>query len=1433
MLARSGRFLAGCASSRHPRGIQSLLALFLALGGFTGLLLGSPNSRYGQIPLTFIENRGQTHPSVHFLAKGPGMTAYFTASEVVVDLHPSVVRMRYLGAKAAPDIGGLDPQGGRANYLIGNDPAKWKTDVPLYGRVAYRSLYPGIDMVYSAQGRWMKSEFVAAPGADTSRIRIEYGGVQLIHTDEKGRLVLVTANGELREEAPEIYQESGGVRIPVEGAFRVAGSVVSFEVGEYDHSRELRIDPVLSYSTYLGGSGTDKGNAIAVDSSGAAYVTGYTDSADYPVSTGAAQRVSGGGADVFVTKLNAAGSAIVYSTYLGGNSDDRGFSIAVDGTGSAYVTGWTASPNFPLSAPLFPNFGGIRNAFVAKLNPAGTALIYSTYLGGSGTDSGNGIAIDSSNAAYVTGSTTSSNFPTQGAIQAALAGGMDAFVTKLNAPGNTIVYSTYLGGASDDRGSAIAVDSNGAAYIAGNTSSTNFPTVSAFQAASGGAPDGFVAKLDPGGASLAYSTYLGGSAAENIELGRSIAVDASGSAYVAGTTSSTNFPTSLPEQSTLIGAQDAFVVKLSAAGSALVYATYLGGSSLDFGESIAVDSSGFAYVAGYTASPDFPVVNGDQPANGGGYDAFIVKLNTTGSALVESDFLGGSGNDAAYGVAVDSSGSAYLTGQTLSSNFPLKTPVQTSLGSTLAGFVAKFTFGSVTPPSAVSVTPPGTGSSQLFNLVYADPRGTSDVSWVEAEWNATQSNAGACYVHYIPSSNMVQLSNDAGTGWIGPVAAGAAGTLQNSQCVLDAGASSASAAGNNLTLNLSLTFLPAFTGVKNIYMQVQSAAVGLTSWQARGTWTVSTAPPANVSVTPSSGSGLNQTFSFVYTDPYGVPDISWVQMHFQTQLVAQSACYLQYTRSTNTIVLINDSGTGSVGSVTLGSSGTLANSQCILNAAGSSASSSGSNLTVNIALSFTASFAGNKNISTGVISNANVFSGWQQMGTWTVPPGGNLPPANVSVSPSSGSGSNQTFSYVYTDPYGASNISLVQMHFQTQLVANAACYLQYTRSTNTIVLLNDAGTGNAGSITLGSAGTLNNSQCTLNSSGSSAVASGNNLTVNLALIFKPAFAGTKNISMGVSDNANVFSGWQQMGSWTVTAADNLPPASVSVTPGSGAGSSQTFTLVYSDPYGFGDLSWVQLDFQTQLTGANACYLQYTRSTNTIQLINDAGTGNVGSGGTLGSAGTLVNSQCTLNLASSSAAAAGNNLTVNLALSFTTAFEGPKSIFMGAVNNGNVASGWQQMGSWTVTQAGNLPPTNVSATPSSGSGFTQTFAFIYSDPYGNTDLSLVQMHFQTQLVSQNACYLQYTRSTNTIQLINDAGTGNVGSGGTLGSAGTLVNSQCTLNLASSSASGSGNNLTVNLSITFNSGFTGSKNISMSAVNNATVFSGWQQMGTWTP
>ncbi|MFZ0823455.1 MAG: SBBP repeat-containing protein, partial [Terriglobales bacterium] len=397
-----------------------------------------------------------------------------------------------------------------------------------------------------------------------------------------------------------------------------------------------------------------------------------------------------GGYDAFVAKLNPSGSALVYSTYLGGIENDAVLGIAVNSSGNAYVAGWTASTNFPTMNPLQAVYGGgSSNAFVANLNPSGSALVYSTYLGGSCADSGSGIAVDSSGNAYVTGSTCSTNFPTMNPLQAANAGGYDAFVAEINPSGSALVYSTYLGGSGDDPGTGIAVDGSGNAYVTGQTNSTNFPTMNPLQAANaGGNDDAFVAKLNASGSALIYSTYLGGSGADG---GTGIAVDSSDNAYVTGYTASTDFPTMNPLQAAYGGGgYDTFVAEINPSGSALVYSTYLGGSGVDHGSGIAVDSTGNAYVTGYTASTDFPTMNPLQAAYGGGSDdAFVAKLNPLGSALVYSTYLGGSHDDDGLGIAVDSSGNAYATGQTNSTDFPTMNPLQPTNGGGYDVFVAK------------------------------------------------------------------------------------------------------------------------------------------------------------------------------------------------------------------------------------------------------------------------------------------------------------------------------------------------------------------------------------------------------------------------------------------------------------------------------------------------------------------------------------------------------------------------------------------------------------------------------------------------------------------------------------------------------------------------------------------------------------------------
>jgi beta-propeller repeat-containing protein len=629
---------------------------------------------YGRLPLSFEPNHGQTDARVKFLSRASGYTLFVTAEEAVfAGRDGSVERMKLLGANRKPRFEPLDKQPGVSNYFLGNDPSKWRTNIANYGKIALRDVYPGIDLVFYGHQRQLEYDWVVAPGADPKQIRVKWEGPSQITKNASGDLVL---SASLIQRKPVIVQE--GRRI--EGGYAVRGSEVAFELAQYDAAKPLVIDPVLAYSTYLGGRGQDAGRAIAVDGAGNAYVTGSTESTNFPTAYPLLAD-NGGGDEVFVAKINPAGSALVYSTYLGGSGNDFGFGIAVDGSGNAYVTGQTTSVNFPTFNPLQASNGGgpFGDAFVIKLNPAGSALVYATYLGGSGDEAGNGIAVDGRGNAYVTGLTSSANFPAANPLQGGYGGGLeDAFVTKINAAGSALVYSTYLGGSGRDIGNRIAVDGSGNAYVTGETSSANFPTASPIQGSyGGGLDDAFVTKIDAAGSTLVYSTYLGGS---GDDAGNDIAVDGAGSAYVTGSTGSANFPAANPLQAGFGGGNDAFVTKLNAAGSALVYSTYLGGSGGDFGAGIAVDGAGNASVTGWTTSTNFPTTNPVQASNGGFADAFVTKIDPAGSALVYSTYLGGSAGDFGYGIALGRTGNAYVTGSTDSANFPAATPIQGGYG---------------------------------------------------------------------------------------------------------------------------------------------------------------------------------------------------------------------------------------------------------------------------------------------------------------------------------------------------------------------------------------------------------------------------------------------------------------------------------------------------------------------------------------------------------------------------------------------------------------------------------------------------------------------------------------------------------------------------------------------------------------------------------
>ena len=707
---------------------------------------------YGKLPLSFEANHGQSNSQVRFLSRTGGYSLFLTSDELVLrwrgetntreakiagtthGLQSSiaapkaggVLRMKLRNANPAAKITGLDELDATANYFIGNDPAKWYRNVPTYAKVKYEGIYPGIDLVYYGNQRQLEYDFIVAPGAEPRRIAFDVRGAKRIHRNEHGELVLKMGDGEIRWQKPVAYQEKNGTRQEIAAHYAIRDiNRVGFELAKYDASRPLYIDP-LFYSTYLGGSGGDSGESIAVDGAGNAYVTGSTSSTDFPTKN-PLQPANGGGYDAFVAKIDPAGSALVYSTYLGGRGDEFGATIAVDSAGNAYVTGSTSSTDFPTKNPLQPANGGGDDAFVAKIDPAGSALVYSTYLGGSRGEGGSGIAVDSAGNAYVTGPTSSIDFPTKNPLQPENGGGYpntgDAYVSKINAAGSALVYSTYLGGRGNDRGSSIAVDSAGNAYVTGHTSSFNFPvTPGAFQTTCGDVTqywcdargDAFVSKLNPSGSALVYSTYLGG---YDLDRGYGIAVDSTGSAYVTGETYATNFPTMNALQPASGRPTDAFVSKLNPSGSDLVYSTYLGGKGRYEGASgIAVDNAGSAYVTGTTDSCNFPTVNAFQPGyRGGAEDAFVSKFTPSGSGLVYSTYLGAWGYNSGRGIAVDSSGNVYVTGIT-DAKFPTKNPLQPGYGGGYTdAFVAKIDVRAITTSTlSSSLNPSAYGEKVTF-----------------------------------------------------------------------------------------------------------------------------------------------------------------------------------------------------------------------------------------------------------------------------------------------------------------------------------------------------------------------------------------------------------------------------------------------------------------------------------------------------------------------------------------------------------------------------------------------------------------------------------------------------------------------------------------------------------------------------------------------
>ncbi|MCT7956090.1 SBBP repeat-containing protein [Laspinema palackyanum] len=694
-------------------------------------LIGEQVPNLAQLPLSFIPNAGQLDPTVNFSVRGASHGIFFTPDEVVFsvaaqpdpesdELQSSVVRLEFVGANGNPVIEGIEPLPGLANFLSGSDESSWSGNLPTYQGIAYRDLYDGIDLVYRGTEGELKREFVVDPGADPGQIRLDYSGIEAV-TLREGALVLQTALGELIEAAPIIYQDIEGDRVAVAGQYELLGEgQVGFELGAYDPNYALIIDPTLQYSSYLGGTLQDQGDAIALDAEGNIYIAGRTISTDFPTRIPIQSTISNPPSfkfDAFITKIAADGASAFYSTYLGGLENDRALDVVVDSRGSAFVVGETSSDNFPVTVGTAQTAAnGETDGFILKLTPNGGFIELGTYFGGARSDSVNSITLDNEGNFYVTGQTFSENFPMVSAVQNTIGGnGSDVLVAKFNPVGG-LVYSTFLGGFGNDVGNAIAVDANQNVYVTGQASTDNFPLVSELQRRYRGGGDAFVTKISSDGSELIYSTYLGG---RDSDVGNAIAVDAAGHVYVAGSTGVPrdaqpraviplgDFPTLNPIQGQLSGLSSAFVTKLAPNGRSLIYSTFLGGSGFESGNDMAIDDRGNVYLTGETTSSDLPQVTPIQPRFGGNGDAFVGKILADGRTIDYLTYLGGNGFESGNAIAVNAGGTAFVTGQSASPNFPIVNPLPNAAGG-VQGDAFVVAIAQPINPTQPIVVPPGT-----------------------------------------------------------------------------------------------------------------------------------------------------------------------------------------------------------------------------------------------------------------------------------------------------------------------------------------------------------------------------------------------------------------------------------------------------------------------------------------------------------------------------------------------------------------------------------------------------------------------------------------------------------------------------------------------------------------------------------------------------
>lgn len=958
----------------------------------------------GDLPYRFEENSGQFAPEVRYIARANGYEMYLTDSETVMVLYKprgreakdgmdyTTLRMTIRGSQAPKNWERGKQLPGVANYFRGQDPSGWRRNVPAYESVTAKQVQPGVDLVWYGKDRKLEYDLVVAPGVDPSTLEVAWNGARSMKIDRTGNLVLDTEFGQVVQQRPYVYQMVNGKQVKIEARYSLRpNSGARFELARYDRTKPLVIDPaVMVYSTFLGTQPTS-GRGVFADATGNVYLLGQSFSPTFPFV--APFRTAQTVGEIFLAKFNPAGTALLYATYLGGNSDDAPYSLAVDGAGSAYVLGSSRSADFPLRTPIQSSLASTNplagDTTLTKFTPAGNDIVYSTLFGSTDGTLPAALSLAPDGGVYfatfLSGTSTVTPAPT-----VLNASATRTVFAKMRAAGNALEWVTAVG---DIVVADITSDSTGI-YFGGDNRSR--PAYAAINAPPGlvqnRTDDAVVGKLNPAGTALLYYTHIGGSQYEQIDA---VAVDSTGALYAGGTTKSPDLPVQNPLRPYIAPAaggnfQDGFVVKLAPAGNSLAYLSYIGGSGDDFIFDVAVDSAGGLALVGNTFSTDIPQVESVQTTSRGQQEIFVMKLKPAGNALDFSTYLGGTGADLGYAIALGTGGSVYVTGVTEGPSFPTVNAFQSAQPGGLIAFLTKYTL--TAPPQTPTVTalsPIATsGTQQTFTFSFADPDGAADLWVVNALINNFLNGAGACYIAYDRPSNTLFLVNDVGDNATGLVLNGS-GTTSNGQCTIVGAGSSATVSGNTLTLTLVIQFnATTFSGRKVVYMAARDALQNNSGWQPMGTYSVGATPAANpmvVSLTPNSGTGNSATLSITYRDATSAGNLQASQILINSALDGANACYVPYFVPGNLLLLVPDNGDGNQATaMDLSGRGTLENSQCRVESVGSSRSVSGNTLTLNIKLTFKTPFAGRKIIYGGVQTTTSGNSGWHAMGAWVV-----------------------------------------------------------------------------------------------------------------------------------------------------------------------------------------------------------------------------------------------------------------------------------------------------------------------------------------------------------------------------------------------------------------------------------------------------------------